>query len=197
MLITVDDVKAYGNTIEQAEELTVERLIRSASSAITDAAKCPILERESTITLLGLDERLMNLPGLPIRAVHSVEVDGEPMDSSEYRVASAGLYRPGKWGCGRDLPNITVTYSHGLPAVPEDIVGLAAAMVMAGLNEIRDGGWELNNGKVSSFDIDDYRERYATTGESVEMVTPMSLPKRTRDWLATRFGNGAHVVGSI
>lgn len=197
MLITKDDVLAYGNEIEDDEVATVEMLIRSASSAITDAAQCPIVERTSTVRLLGLDERLLNLPGLPIVEVHKVTVDGELMDPSEYRLASAGLYRPSKWGCGRTLPEVEVTYRHGLPEVPADIAGLAVAMVMAGLHEIRDGGWELNNGKVSSVDIDDFRERFATTGESVEMVTPMALPDRTRKWLAARFGNGAQVVGTL
>lgn len=197
MLITLEDLADHGVTVEPADQPRALRLIESASTAITDAAGSPIIERESTIVILGGNERILDLPGLPIREVHEVHVDGILLLPAEYRVAGAGLYRPGGWARGRLIPEITVRYTHGLPTVPADIVSLAAAMVGAGLNEANDGGWELQNGRLSSIGIDDYREGYATTGESVEQVTPMSLPKRTREWLAGRFGAGARVLRTL
>ena len=111
-----------------------------------------------------------------------------------HAAASGRLHRPGGWGGGRQRPETTIDYPHGLPEGPADIVALAAAMVIAGALAARDGGWELQNGRVSSIGIDDYREGYATSGEGMEQVTPMSLPERTRLWLASRFGGGARVL---
>lgn len=199
MLISPDDLSTFDATLDvQDNEMPrINRLIESASEAITTAAGCPIVKTRSTITLLGGRERLLNLPGTPIREVHSVLIDGVELPTGKYRVASAGIYHPGGWAHNRELPEITIDYTHGFDTVPADIAALAASMVIAGLIAAREGGWELHNGNISSIRIDDYQESRATSGEGVESVTPMSLPDRTRQWLSTRFGGGAVVQGSL
>lgn len=197
MLIAPEILPHYGETPEPDEAATVSELIASASSAITSAAGAPIVAATSTITVLGLGEQLLNLPGAPVRRVDEVLVDGKLLEPTAYRVTNTGIYRPEGWACGRVLPTITITYFHGLDEVPRDVQSLCASMVIAGLIASREGGWELQNGRVSSIGIDDYREGYATSGEGIEQVTPMDLPARTRKALKARFGGSVAVVNSL
>lgn len=197
MLITPELLTHYGETPDESETAMVNELIGSASSAITSAAGTGIIAETSTIEVLGLDERLLNLPGAPIRRVDEVLADNTLVDPSTYRVTCNGIFRAQGWACGRDLPTLRVTYFHGYDEVPKDIQTLCASMVIAGLIAAREGGWDLQNGRMSSIGIDDYREGYATSGEGIEQVTPMDLPKRTRDALRQRFGGSVAVLATL
>lgn len=197
MLITPELLPLYGETVDESETATVNELIASASSAITSAAGTGIIAATSTIEVLGLEERLLNLPGAPIRRVDEVLADGTGIDPTTYRVTSNGIFRAQGWAYGRDLPTLRITYFHGFDEVPKDIQTLCASMVIAGLIASREGGWDLQNGRMSSIGIDDYREGYATSGEGIEQVTPMDLPKRTRDALRKRFGGAVAVLATL
>lgn len=183
-LITQDDLSEYGVTVEAEEFNTVGRLIRAASAAVIDAARSPIQEVRSEVTLLGRPGTLLTLPGLPIREIHTITVAG--VEVTDWLQADTGAYCPSGWPVKR----ITIDYTHGLPEVPEDIIALVVSMVTAGLLAVRDGedAIALNNGLLSSFAIDDYKESYAT-GKDSEAVTPMALTERTQRWLARRFGS--------
>lgn len=197
MLITPDKIALYGETFDESETATVNELIASASSAITAAAGVGILVGTSTIEVLGMNERLLNLPGAPVRRIDEILVDGELVDPDSYRATSVGAYRARGWACGRDLPTLTITYFHGYDETPRDIQTLCVSMVIAGLIATREGGWDLQNGRMSSIGVDDYRESYATSGEGIEQVTPMDLPERTRKALRKRFGGSVAVVNSL
>lgn len=197
MLITSDLLKHYGEDLDESETEMVNELIGSASSAITSAAGTGIIAETSTVEVLGLEERLLNLPGTPIRRVEEIHADDVLVDPDSYRVTGNGIFRAQGWACGRDLPILRVTYFHGLDEVPKDIQTLCASMVIAGLIAAREGGWDLQNGRMSSIGIDDYREGYATSGEGIEQVTPMDLPKRTRDALRQRFGGAVAVLATL
>lgn len=195
MLIQPSDLVAFGVQPDDHADVLIATMIESASSAITDAAGCPILKRTSTIVVLGVNERILDLPGLPIREVHNVTCDGVPV--TDFKIATSGLYRARGWATSRDLPEVEITYTHGYDTVPADIKSLCAAMTIAGINAVSDQAFELLNGARSSIAIDDYRESFATTGEGLEQVTPMSLPQRTRAWLSERFGSGARVLRTL
>lgn len=197
MLITPDALALYGETFEESETATVNELIASASSAITSAAGTGILAATSTVEVLGLNERLLNLPGTPVRRIDEILADGDLVDPRSYRVTANGAYRAQGWACGRDLPTLTITYFHGYDEIPRDIQTLCVSMVIAGLIASREGGWDLQNGRMSSIGVDDYREAYATSGEGIEQVTPMDLPERTRRALRKRFGGAVAVVNSL
>lgn|GEM_PF-470282 len=194
-LITPEDLEAYEL---EGIDLTTSRaaqLISSASDAVTDAAGSPILQARSEVEITAMPARILRLPGLPVTAVHSVTVGGVAV--AGWTRVTAGLHRAAGWSsCG--LETVTVDYTHGLPVVPADIKDLVARMVIAGLLAAEDGadGLALSNGRLSSFAVDDYREAYAT-GEEVEAVTEMTLPERTRQRLARRFGAGATVQGQL
>lgn len=199
-LISTSDLADYGVVIAAGEVAVVNRLIRSASAAVCNAAGAPIIQSTSTVTLTAFDGQLLRLPGLPIQAVISV-ADASGAVITDWVPASAGVYRRSGWGLsdapGMDGPQqITVTYTHGFATVPDDIAELVVSVVIAGLEAFRSGDLGLNNGRVSSVGIDDYKEAYAT-GLDVESVTPMTLPSRTRHWLAARFGNGSQVVRTL
>lgn len=192
-LITWERLISFGLTQEQADTDLVRFLIDSASEQVVDAAGSPIGEIRSEIEIVQPPAlRVLRLPGLPIRKVHSVEVDGVP--ASDWLVTAGGLYRTQGWG-NPGPAQVAVDYTHGMD-VPADIQDLVCRMVLAGVLNAVDGpeGMVLNNGNLSSISIDDFREAYAT-GANVEAVTEMTLPERTRERLAERFGNSGAKVG--
>ncbi len=193
-LITQADLAKYPTQVDLNTPLT-EVLISSASESVIEAAGSPILEQRSEVELPAMPKKILALPGLPIRTVHSVAVDGVPVIG--YRRITAGLYLESGWS-PRGIDMVTVDYTHGLTAVPADIKDLVARMVLAGLIAAQDGaeGLALHNGQRSSVAIDDYKEAFAT-GDDVEAVTEMTLPQRTRDWLSKRFGAGPSVRGQL
>lgn len=190
-LIVSSDLNVYPVTIEQSEALFIDRLISVASAAVTNAAGCQIKEARSTLTLLVTPGRTVRLPGAPIREVHTVTHDGEPVKG--WLKTSTGLYSALAFN-QREPFELTVDYTHGLVEVPLDVADLVCRMVISGLLAGRDGGESLalNNGALSSIAIDDYKEAYATG--DIEAVTEMTLPTSTRRWLRQRFSGGA-VVG--
>lgn len=197
-LITTADLEQYPLPPEVVlTDSIVTVLIESASDEVVDAAGSPIIQKRSTVELLAGRARILRLPGLPVTEIHTVTVDGKPV--TDWKRAAAGIYRPSGWAEeGAEL--VTVDYTHGLPTLPADIKDLVCRMVISGLliaAENDADGFALNNGRLSSIKIDDYAEGYAT-GDTVDAITEMALPQRTRDRLAKRFGNyGAKVVGSL
>lgn len=197
-LISVSDLSDYGVVVAANEAAVVGRLIRSASEAVCNASGAPIIRSTSVVTLTAFDGQLLRLPGLPIQSVASVVAAADGSVITDWMQVDAGVFRRSGWGVssvpGFDGPQrVTVTYTHGFTTVPADIQELVVSMVIAGLEAFRSGDLGLNNGRVSSVGIDDFKEAYAT-GPEIEAVTPMTLPSRTRHWLAARFGNGAQVV---
>ena len=199
-LISTKDLLDYGVVIADTETAVVGRLIRSASAAVCNAAGAPIIQATSTVTLTAFDGQLLRLPGLPIQSVASI-VDDSGALITDWVLATAGVYRRSGWGLsdtpGFDGPQrVKVTYTHGFAGVPDDIAEMVVFMVIAGLEAFRSGDMALSNGRVSSVAIDDFKEAYAT-GSDFEAVTPMTLPPRTRNWLAARFGSGSQVVHTL
>lgn len=190
-LITVEDLEAYDVEMDLTSP-RIAALIASASDEVIDAAGAPILQTRSEVEIPAMPSKILTLPGLPISAIHSVTIDGVPVTG--WKRITAGLYLAEGWSRW-DLDIVTVDYTHGLPTVPGDIKDLVARMVIAGVLAAQDGadGLPINNGRLSSFAIDDYKESYAT-GEEVEAITEMTLPERTRQRLAKRFGNSGPTV---
>lgn len=200
-LISTSDLADYGVVIADSETAVVGRLIRSASAAVCRAAGAPIIQATSTVQLAAFDGQLLRLPGLPIQSIQSIVSVANGSDITDWIPVSAGAYRRDGWGAS-DVPGlegpqlIEVTYTHGLATTPDDIAELVVSIVIAGLDAYRSGDLGLNNGRFASVAVDDFKESYAT-GLEVEAVTPMTLPSRTRNWLAAQFGNGAQVVRTV
>lgn len=163
----------------------VERALAVASAAVRDAAGVSISTLTSTVKVSAPGGRLLTLPG-PVTAIASVSVGGSAV--TDYVPQPNGVYRHGGWGS--QPVEVTVEYTHGLPAVPVDIVDLTTQLAIAWLKHDAEGGGSTAG--LQSVAIDDAKEGY--TDEAAGQVSPVFIPEITRQWLARRFGGGGAVV---
>lgn len=185
-LATTTDLSARGITPTDVHDV----MLAVASSLVREAAGSPILEAESTVTLTAWDEQILRLPGLPVTAVETVEVEG--VATTDYKLVDAyGLWSRALWGCSSEPTSVEVTYTHGLPAVPPHIVQLVCDLAILGANAATDGAVDA---RVVAEKIDDYSVTFAEGAEAV--ASAMTLPTAVRVALARQFGGGAGVVGS-
>ncbi|MFD3929537.1 hypothetical protein [Streptomyces sp. NPDC058614] len=191
-LATQADLEARGLTVDPSETAMVAVYLGVASTAVREAAGVPISETTSTITLEGEPGQWLTLPGLPISAVASVELDGTAV--TDWRLRSQRLWRAVGWtGC--DGPSeVEVTQTHGLPDVPEDIVDLVCRMVAGALKAQRaeEDGTGLAVEVITSERIGDYAVTFGGDGR----VSEMDLPQYWRERLEARFGGGAQLLRS-
>lgn len=169
-----------------------------ASAEVRHAAGSNISQTTATVTLVGRDGAWLRLPGAPVTAVDTVVKDDATL--TDWKLADGRLWRRAGWG-GRlrgEPASVTVTYTYGLPTIPDDIIDLVCSMVAAAksaLDSADDGeGLAYDNGRLQSITIDGFSETYATSAEAMSAVTAMTLPTRARQRLAARFGGGADMV---
>lgn len=192
-LATENDLDARGVVVPDSLDATT--LLASASSAVRDAAGCPISQETSTVTLTLDDPCTLTLPGRPVTAVASLAIDGTTISPS---TLTDGRWSDGwrLWGDSLLLRNVrvyapataTVTYTHGLLTVPDDIVDLVCSMVAITLGL----GYGTTD-RLQSFRLGDYSEAFTPTAGS-DSPSPMSLPDSVRNQLRARFGNNVAVV---
>jgi hypothetical protein len=185
-LATVADLEARGVTITPDEAPTVNVFLDVASALVRDAAGSPISETTSTVALEGVPDPRLFLPGPPIRSVSAVLVDGQAVTG--WKLASGALFGAAGWSSGPDPSEVTVTYVHGLPTVPADIVDLVCRLVGQELVSFRSGEGATSRA-VQSERIGDYQVTYADTESGT-----MSLTSFQRARLAARFGGGVGTV---
>ena len=189
-LATTDDMAALGVTVDAEEKPIVTQYLAVASASVRDAAGCPITSGTSTVWLAGQREERLPLPGPPVTAVDTVLLDEAEVSGWRLSRPRASLYRAGGWGT--DASEVEVTYTHGLPTVPDDIVALvcriAATTLMAYRSDETGGG--LGVRRVTQLRIGDYSASFANDGT----MTEVELPATTRARLRARFGGGAAVV---
>jgi hypothetical protein len=194
-LATTADLTARGITSTADEASTVDTFLREASSAVREAAGCAISQATSTVTLLGERDTELRLPAPPVQTVSSVSIDG--LAVTDYRLAGDTLYRACGWRTECLGPSVvTVTYQHGLPVVPEDIVGMVCVLVAGALRASResdDGTSLAPDPTVGGFSIDDYSETGPNTGQPAPF-TRFEIPEDVRARLRSRFGGGSYVV---
>ena len=191
-LATTADLTNRGVTIAPADATVFATYLDVASAAVRDAAGSPISSTVSTVSgLYGDSDRLM-LPGPPVTAVTTVTIDGTAV--TDYKLVDGSLYRVCWWlSPTNGLPApVTVTYTHGLPQVPADIVDLVCRMTLSAVvaaTSASDGsGLAVND--VASERLGDYSVTY----NSEAGVTEMELSDRTRSRLRARFGDSAVMV---
>lgn len=164
-----------------------EKALAVASTSIRDAAGSAIGVLTSTVTVTGGTARLLRLPG-PVTAVTAVEIDGTAV--TDYTTLAEGLWRQCGWSNGCGPVPVAVSLTHGLTAVPEDVVDLCAQLAVSWLQHNTEGGGSTAG--LRAVAIDDASESY--TDESAGQVSPVFIPEATRRWLAARFGGGVAVV---
>ena len=169
------------------DDADLDRALEVASASIRDAAGVSITQETSTVVVNAGRGNLLGLPG-PVVAVDSVTVDGATVSADDYEILPNGLWRHCGWG--NSPVRVTVTYTHGLAVVPDDIVDMACQLAVAWLSHMSGGGGSTAGLKAVS--IDDASESY--TDESAGQISPTYIPDVTRNWLARRFGGGVEVV---
>ncbi|MGW3627287.1 hypothetical protein [Streptomyces sp. NPDC000880] len=192
-LATVADLEARGLTVDASETAIVAVYLDVASTAVREAAGTPISETTSTVTVEGEADQRLKLPGLPISAVATVELDGVAV--TDWRLRSQRLWRAAGWTACGGPSEVEVTYTHGMAAVPSDIVDLVCRMTAAALVSYRseEGGTGLAADKVlTSERLGDWAATYGNDGR----ITEMDLPQYLRERLAARFGGGVDLLRS-
>ncbi|WJD99768.1 head-tail connector protein [Streptomyces antimycoticus] len=191
-LATVADCTARGLTIDPSETALMGVYLDVASTAVREAAGVPISQTTSTITVEGEAGQWLRLPGPPVTAVSSVKIDGAVV--TDWRLRSGMLWRACGWTSADGPSEVEVTYTHGLPIVPADIVDLVCRIAAATLIAYRSeaDGTGLAARDVRAERIGDYSVTYGDDGR----ITEMELPEYLRERLAARFGGGAGLVRS-
>ncbi|MFH8797058.1 hypothetical protein [Streptomyces sp. NPDC017941] len=189
-LATVADLEARGLAVPAEEVAMVGVFLEEATAAVRDAAGVPISQTTSTVVLEGDGGQWLPLPGPPILVVSAVLLDGQPLTG--WRLRSDRLWRAGGWSPGDGPSEVTVTQTHGLPAVPADLVGLVCRIAAAVLvhHRAQPDGEGLAAKDVRSERIGDYAVTYGDSGR----ITEIELPDYLREQLAARFGGGATMV---
>lgn len=196
-LATTADLTAHRITFTEDEASTVDTFINEASTAVREAAGHPISQTTSTVEIPGDRAYRLALPSGPVQSVASVLLDGNAV--TDYRLAGGALYRACGWRTQCLGPSlVTVTYTHGLPVVPADIVQYVCVLVAGALRALResdDGTSLAPDPMVGSFRIDDYSESAPNTGQPLPFSF-FEIPDAVRARLRARFGGGVYVVGS-
>ena len=162
-------------------------MLAVASSLVREAAGAPILETDSTVSLWALDcTQWLTLPGKPVTAVTSVEVDGEALTvNTGYKLVHGDLWGSEPWGDDLTPVEVVVEMTHGLPVVPPHIVQLVCDLAILGAAAAPEGA---HDPRVIAEQIDDYKVQFAPGAEGV--ASAMQIPALTRQWLRSQFGGG-------
>ncbi|WP_228979713.1 hypothetical protein [Streptomyces sp. DH12] len=193
-LATVADLTDRGVTVDEAETTVVVTFLRVASAAVRTAAGVPISQTTSTVVLDGEPSPWLTLPGPPVQSVQAVTVDGDALDATDYKLRAGRLWLGRGWSYRGEPAEVAVTYTHGLPAVPDDIVDLVCRIAVTTLVAYRSspGGEGLAAKDIRSERIGDYSVQYGDDGR----ITEMELPQYLREQLRARFGGGIAMVRS-
>lgn len=191
-LATVADLAALGLTIDATETAVAERYLVVASTAVREAAGSTISQTTSTVTVEGEADQRLRLPGAPITAVDTVAIDG--VLATDWRLRTDRLWRFGGWTAAAGPSEVEVTYTHGLPVVPDDIIDLVCRLVAGAIASYRaeDDGASLGTQVITSERIGDYAVTFGGDG----LATDMELPAYLRERLAARFGGGVSLLRS-
>ena len=194
-LATTDDLDA--RTITWDDQTLAETYLGVASAAVRDAAGVPISQTTSTVNLFGDGGQWLRLPGPPVVSVASVVLDGDTLTAGEdWALVDGFLFRLCGWTVDGPMPKpAVVTYTHGLPEDPADVVDLVCRMAGSAilLAEGSEGGSGLAVDRIVSERLGDY----AVTYDKASGTTEMELAQFTRDRLRARFGGtSAAMVGT-
>src|SRR5690625_2973049 len=134
-LASLADMSDLGVTVDPDEEPIVEQYLAVASASVRDAAGCPISQVTSTVWLAGQRDARLPLPGPPVTAVDTVRLDDAEVGGWRLSRPRASLYRAAGWG--GEASEVEVTYTHGLPEVPADIIALVCRIAATTLMSYR------------------------------------------------------------
>lgn len=125
MFTTVAEIEAFLGIEIDADSPAALRAIEAATAAIRNYTGQHIAPTETGVaTLFGNGTRLLFLPELPVVAVAAVDLDGDPVLSTQRVIRpSDGTIR--MWRNISEWESVAVTYSYGYAETPVDIRDIA------------------------------------------------------------------------
>lgn len=103
-----------------ADDVQLLAALRAATRRFRGQVRHPVsLVTDDTTFLDGNGKAVLQLPAAPVRALHSVLVDGMELAGVKVRRQSGLLLHPA--GCWPEWSEITVSWDHGLDPAPEDV----------------------------------------------------------------------------
>ena len=191
-LANLKDLAAFN--VDYDDETQARIALDAASSSIRNAAASVITKTTSTVQFATEASRRLELPARPVWAVKRVLLDG--LLVAGWRLVGSHLWRDEPWQHAGDTPSVVeVTFTHGLAAVPSDIIALTCSLTAAGIAAMREG-YDPKRG-ISYERIGDYQ--YGMTTGDQELLDPFQLPDATAQALAKRFRarSRTQVTGSV
>lgn len=186
-LAGVEDLDERGIAVPDGVDPDV--ILGAASAAIRDAAGCPISQETSTVTLVVDDYSGFTLPAGPVASVDSITVAGVAVPGWR-KVGNDIVIAPSLTRWTDCLPvEVTVTYTHGYPVIPADIVDLACGMASVAMN---DGNYG-RDARLAYVRLGDYGEGYRQASPT-DSPSPLALPDRVRQALRERFGTSVALI---
>lgn len=186
-LASTDDLTARNIAVPGG--VNAASLLNAASDAVRDAAGCQITYGESTIVLVVDDPCEIDLPAGPVAGVSAVMVAGSPVTGWS-KIGDTLIMQRTRWT--ECLPvEVTVTYTHGYPVVPADIVDLVCAVTSMSFADSGDGYGGA--GRLGSFKLGEFSETYIHPA-GTDSPSPVALPDSVRARLRARFGGAAVVI---
>lgn len=138
-LATVADVEgALGRNLTEVEAARISHLLRTASATIRNHTGQLFTKVENDVRTFKVKRGKVRLPQRPVIAVTSVKDSNDntllfQFDGDDTLKTSTNLdpfsYVP--WVNG--IQAVTVTYSHGYEAIPDEIIGVMCSVVMRSL----------------------------------------------------------------
>lgn len=189
-LADASDLSARG--VEPTDDEVAATYLAVASSVVRGAARSPIAQTTSTVSLWAQDRDVyLDLPGKPVSAVSSVVLDGITLAATDYRLIHGRLWRRCGWADEWDPKEAVVTMTHGLSVVPPWVVQLVCDVAIAGMNAAQSGA---RDPRVVVESIDDYSVTFTSQGQIV--ATAVELPTATKMALRAAFGGGGGMTTS-
>lgn len=191
-LATVADLEDRNVTVPAGVQPSV--FLAAAGAAVRDAAGVPITAETFTVTIPGVPDQWLPLPGQPVTSVATVLLDGVAV--TDWKLVGGRLWRRGGWEavCG-EPSNVTLTITGGLLEVPKDIVDLVCSVAGLGMREAAAGEYS-SAGDLVSVSIDDYTEQHGNYQGADRLAGLLELPPATRERLRARFGGGVDLLRS-
>lgn len=178
-LATIDDLDMRG--IAVVGDVDVSTVLGAVSDAVRDAAGHSITQLTSTVVFVATDYCTLDLPAGPVSAVSSVKVNG--VEVAGWSKIGDTVYLPSGWTTSLPV-EVTVTYTHGYPVIPADIVDLVCSVAGIAMNSGDDYG---NSAQLQSFRQGQLSETYFHTA-GLDSPSPVALPESVRQQLRARFG---------
>jgi hypothetical protein len=156
-LATVADLEAWLGR-EFAEEAPAQQALDIASDIVRNYCGHSISQiLNDTVVLDGTGTHTLLLPAAPVNGIDQIEVNGEALDSTDYKWSKKGWVKRVDGLLFPTTPgSVEVIFNHGYATIPNDIVGVVLSLssrAVDGANNIKQetiGSYSVTYGDTSA-----------------------------------------------